>query len=99
MISNLMAPAASAVAGVLVDPCELGAAPTLDLPEKFIVNDNLIDLPLSADEAPRVKVLRGPNIKPIPKGVPTARDLSCEILLKVGDNITTDHIMPAGTKV
>ena len=69
------------------------------MPEKFSINDNMIELPASREEAPRVTVLRGPNIKPIPVGVPPESDLSCEIILKVGDNITTDHIMPAGAKI
>ena len=69
------------------------------MPEKFSINDNLIEMPASEEEAPRVTVLRGPNIKPIPKGVVPQASLECEILLKVGDNITTDHIMPGGAKI
>ena len=91
--------AASAVAGVFTDPTTLGEAPKISLPEKYTINDNLIELPASADEAPSVVVERGPNIKPIPKGAAPAEDLSCELILKVGDNITTDHIMPAGAKI
>ena len=91
--------AASAIAGVLVDPTSLGALPRVNMPEKFSINDNMIELPASREEAPRVTVLRGPNIKPIPVGVPPEPDLSCEVILKVGDNITTDHIMPAGAKI
>lgn len=91
--------AASAIAGVFTDPTVLGAAPVIDLPEKFKINDNLIDMPASIEEAESVTVVRGPNIKPIPVGKPPERDLKCELILKVGDNITTDHIMPAGTKV
>ncbi len=91
--------AASAIAGVFVDPTTLGDAPKIELPEKFKINDNLIELPAAEGEAQYVTVERGPNIKPIPVGAPPARDLECELILKVGDNITTDHIMPAGTKV
>ena len=91
--------AASSLGGVLVDPVTLGDAPRVKMPEKFKVCDNLIELPATPDEAPRVTVKRGPNIKPIPKGVAPSDNLCCEIILKVGDNITTDHIMPAGTKV
>ena len=56
-------------------------------------------MPADAECAKSVEVERGPNIKPIPKGMPPADDLSTSVVLKVGDNITTDHIMPAGTKV
>ncbi len=91
--------AASAVAGVFTDPTTLGVAPKISLPEIYSVNDNLIELPASAEEAKDVTVERGPNIKPIPKGQAPAENLECEIILKVGDNITTDHIMPAGAKI
>ena len=91
--------AASAIAGVFTDPTTLGVAPVVTLPEKFKINDNLIDMPAPVDEAGSVEVVRGPNIKPIPIGKPLKGSLECELILKVGDNITTDHIMPAGTKV
>ena len=91
--------AASALAGVFIDPTTLGAAPKISLPERFTINDNLIEMPATKDEAASVEVVRGPNIKPIPVGVAPAKDLYAELILKVGDNITTDHIMPAGTKV
>ncbi len=91
--------AASAVAGVLVDPTTLGCAPKIHMPKKFLINDNMIELPASPEEADKVEVLRGPNIKPIPVGQAPAENLSCKLVLKVGDNITTDHIMPAGAKI
>ena len=91
--------AASAIAGVFTDPTTLGKAPKIKLPKKFTINDNLIELPATAEEAPSVTVERGPNIKPIPKGEAPAENLACELILKVGDNITTDHIMPAGAKI
>ena len=91
--------AASAVAGVFTDPTKLGTAPKISLPELFTINDNLIELPASAEEAGSVVVERGPNIKPIPKGKAPEENLECELILKVGDNITTDHIMPAGAKI
>ncbi len=91
--------AASALAGVFVDPTTLGDAPKITLPEKFKINDNLIEMPAPISEYESVTVERGPNIKPIPVGKAPDEDLSCELILKVGDNITTDHIMPAGTKV
>ena len=91
--------AASAIAGVFTDPTTLGFAPEITLPEYFKINDNLIDMPASPEEAEGLTVERGPNIKPIPKGAPPAENLEVKVVLKVGDNITTDHIMPAGTKV
>ncbi len=91
--------AASAVAGVFTDPTTLGVAPKVEMPLAFKINDNLIEMPVSADKMDEVTVERGPNIKPIPVGKAPEEDLACELILKVGDDITTDHIMPAGTKV
>ena len=76
-----------------------GVAPKLEMPTAFKINDNLIEMPIAADKMDEVTVDRGPNIKPIPVGKAPDKDLSCELILKVGDDITTDHIMPAGTKV
>ena len=89
----------SAVMGVFSDPRELGKKPEITLPDSFLVNDNLIEPPASIDEAHAVEVVRGPNIKPIPKGKEPDENLNSTVILKVGDNITTDHIMPAGTKI
>ena len=91
--------AASAVAGVFTDPTTLGVAPMVEMPTAFKINDNLIEMPIEAEKMDEITVERGPNIKPIPIGKAPAKDLSCELILKVGDDITTDHIMPAGTKV
>ena len=91
--------AASALAGVFVDPTSLGKAPAVSMPTKFLVNDNLIVMPASAEEAKDVTVERGPNIKPIPIGKAPDENLDTTLVLKVGDNITTDHIMPAGAKI
>ena len=91
--------AASAIAGVFADPTELDGFVSVDMPEYFKISDNLIDMPAEADEALNLTVERGPNIKPIPKGEAPAENIDASIVLKVGDNITTDHIMPAGTKV
>ena len=91
--------AASAIAGVFTDPTTLGKAPEVKIPEYFTINDNLIELPVCPECAGEVVVERGPNIKPIPVGKAPERDLDCELILKVGDNITTDHIMPAGAKI
>ena len=91
--------AASAIAGVFTDPKTLGVAPRVEIPALFDINDNLIELPASPEEAKDVEVERGPNIKPIPIGKAPDKDLDCKLILKVGDNITTDHIMPAGAKI
>lgn len=91
--------AASALTGYLTDPRELGEAPSVTMPEEFIVNDNMIEAPATEAEAMDVEVLRGPNIKPFPKTEALPEELIAKVMLKVGDNITTDHIMPAGAKI
>lgn len=91
--------AASAITGYLTDPRELGIMPDFVLPEEFEINDNMVVTPAPAEEMESVEILRGPNIKPFPTTVPLANEISCECSLKVGDNITTDHIMPAGAKI
>ena len=91
--------AASAITGVFTDPTTFGVAPTVEMPNVFKINDNLIEMPIEAEKMDEIIVERGPNIKPIPVGKPPEKDLHCELILKVGDDITTDHIMPAGTKV
>ena len=92
--------AAAALTGVLTNPMDLDADLTkIKLPEKFVVNDNSIDPPASVEDAAGVEILRGPNIKPFPKTEPLGNTISAKAILKVGDNITTDHIMPAGAKI
>ena len=91
--------AVSAITGVFTSPETLGEMPKISLPEKFLINDNLIELPASEEESDSVTVERGPNIKPIPQGKAPDENLDCKLILKVGDNITTDHIMPAGSKI
>ena len=91
--------AASALSGVLTDPRTLGEEPELPLPDHFEINDNMIVPPASAEEAKDLSVLRGPNIKELPVAGPLPESISAKALLKVGDNITTDHIMPAGSKI
>ena len=91
--------AASALTGYLTDPRELGDAPEISMPEHFIVNDNMIEPPASPEDADKVEVLRGPNIKPFPKTEKLPEEITAKAVLKVGDNITTDHIMPAGAKI
>lgn len=91
--------ACSALTGYLTDPREMGDAPQISMPDNFIVNDNMIEPPASVEEAKDIEVLRGPNIKPFPKTEPLPAELEAKAVLKVGDNITTDHIMPAGAKI
>ncbi len=91
--------AASALTGVLTDPRTLGEMPEFEMPEKFLVNDNMIVEPVPEEEMDSVEVLRGPNIKPFPTSEPMPKDIEAKVSLKVGDNITTDHIMPAGAKI
>ena len=91
--------AASAIAGVFTDPRTLGEAVDIPLPAKFDYNDNMVAAPAPVEEMDSVEVLRGPNIKPYPKTEPLADNINVRCSLKVGDNITTDHIMPAGAKI
>ena len=91
--------AASALTGYLTDPRELGDMPEFKLPEVFHINDNMIVPPVSEDEMDKVEILRGPNIKGYPETTPLLETIDAPVSLKVGDNITTDHIMPAGAKI
>jgi aconitate hydratase len=93
---------ASALAGQITDPRDLSelsalAYPKIDMPDEFIVNDNMIEKPLSEKEAAKVQVLRGPTIVVPEAAGPLPETLKGKVLLKCGDKITTDHIMPAGT--
>jgi len=91
--------ASSAIAGVLTDPRSLGDMPEFKMPDEFIINDNMIELPCDEKDMDKVEILRGPNIKPFPKTEPLEESVECKCSLKVEDNITTDHIMPAGAKI
>jgi aconitate hydratase len=91
--------AASAVAGVLTDPRTLGGEAPIAAPDRFDIDDNMIIPPAPPEEAPSVEIIRGPNIKGFPKTSPLPETIAAKALLKVGDNITTDHIMPAGSKI
>ena len=90
---------AAALTGTITDPQTLGPMPAVTLPEHFRIDDSAVLPPAPADEAGAVEVLRGPNIRPFPQSKPFADALTAELVLKVGDNITTDHIMPAGSKI
>ncbi|NCC69416.1 MAG: 3-isopropylmalate dehydratase large subunit, partial [Clostridia bacterium] len=89
--------AVSAINGYLSDPRELGEMPKIEMPDQFLIDDSMIIKPAPDGEA--VEVLRGPNIKPFPLGKPLPESYEGKILLKTGDNITTDHILPAGSKL
>jgi len=91
--------AATAIKGVLTDPRDLGEYPHIEMPQQFIINDNMFILPLPPEEAAKVEIIRGSNIKPLPDSSPLPDTLYGGVLIKVGDNITTDHIMPAGAKI
>ena len=90
---------AAALTGEITDPRLLGDMPAVALPAAFRVDDSAVLLPASPDEAKDVEVVRGPNIKPFPKSRPVGDAIEAPLTLKVGDNITTDHIMPAGAKI
>ncbi len=90
---------AAALTGTITDPQTLGPMPAVTLPEHFRIDDSAVLPPAPADETDAVEVLRGPNIRPFPQSKPFADALTAELVLKVGDNITTDHIMPAGSKI
>lgn len=91
--------AASALTGYITDPRTLGDYPEINMPESFRTDDSAVLAPASEAEADSVEVLRGPNIKPLPETVPLADTIEAKLTIKVGDNITTDHIMPAGAKI
>ena len=90
---------AAALTGYITDPTLLGEMPKVEVPAQFKIDDSAIIAPASPEEAKELEILRGPNIKKFPDAKPQADTLSAELVLKVGDNITTDHIMPAGAKI
>jgi aconitate hydratase len=88
---------ASALRGEVTNPKRLGRYPVIKIPKKFLIDDSLIIPPPRNGE--RVEILRGPNIAPLPVRGPLEDHLVGEVLIKLGDNITTDHIMPAGAQI
>ena len=90
---------ASALTGYITDPTTIAEPVQVTMPEKFLINDSAVLPPIPAEKAENAQVLRGPNIKEFPKSKAFSDELSAKLVLKVGDNITTDHIMPAGAKI
>lgn len=91
--------AASAINGYFTNPQSLGEPVSIELPEKFLINDNMIVPPAPEALMETVEIKRGPNIKPFPVSEALPDSIEKKAVLKVGDNITTDHIMPAGAKI
>ena len=90
---------ASAIYGKITNPKKLGSYPEIKEPERYLFNETIILKPLPVKERQKIEIIRGPNISPFPRLQPLPDDYEGEIILKVGDNITTDHIMPAGNEV
>ena len=91
--------AASALTGMFTDPRTLGGWEKIEMPKEFLINDNMIVPPIEEALMETVEIQRGPNIKPFPIAKPLEDSIQKKAILKVGDNITTDHIMPAGSKI
>lgn len=90
---------AAALTGEITDPRLLGKMPEIKMPDAFRLDDSAIIPPADEETSKTLEVLRGPNIKKFPDTFPQENDLTAPLILKVGDNITTDHIMPAGAKI
>lgn len=90
---------ASALTGYITDPTVFGDMPEIKMPAEFKIDDSAIIPPATVEEAEKLEILRGPNIKKFPEAFPQENSLKAPLILKVGDNITTDHIMPAGAKI
>jgi aconitate hydratase len=91
--------AASAIYGVITDPRTLGKASIIELPEDYPVEDNMILPPLPSDQADKIELIRGPNIKPLPLKEPLAKKLVGHVLIKLPDHVTTDDILPGGARI
>ena len=90
---------AAALTGEITDPILLGEMPKIKMPDAFRIDDSAIITPATHEEAKDLEILRGPNIKKFPESYPQEDSIQAELVLKVEDNITTDHIMPAGAKI
>ncbi len=89
--------AVSALTGIITDPRDSGIAPSVDMPGEFLANDNMVIDP--AEHSAQLEVVRGPNIKPFPVNKAIGEKLEGKVLIKVEDNITTDHIMPSNAQL
>ena len=90
---------AAALTGEITDPILLGEMPEIKMPDAFRIDDSAVITPATPEEAKDLEILRGPNIKKFPESYPQDDSITAELVLKVEDNITTDHIMPAGAKI
>ncbi len=90
---------ASALTGYITDPRTMGEYKEVEMPDAFKIDDSAVVMPATEEEAKSLEILRGPNIKPFPTTYPLENNIEAKLTLKVGDNITTDHIMPAGAKI
>ena len=90
---------AAALTGEITDPILLGEMPEIKMPDAFRIDDSAVITPADPEEAKTLEILRGPNIKKFPESYPQEDSITAELVLKVEDNITTDHIMPAGAKI
>ena len=90
---------AAALTGEITDPILLGEMPEIKMPDAFRIDDSAVITPADPEEAKDFEILRGPNIKKFPESYPQEDSIKAELVLKVEDNITTDHIMPAGAKI
>jgi aconitate hydratase len=99
ILSSVETAVAAAVFGEVTDPKKLGKAPVVNPLIKFEIDNSLLLKPLSPAEAKKINIIMGPNIKPLPVGRPVSDNLAGKALIKLGDNITTDDIMPAGAKI
>jgi aconitate hydratase len=89
--------AVSALTGEITDPRKYGSPPPLETPEEFTIDDDLIIPP--PENGGSLEVARGPNIKPLPLAEPLAQTIKATVLIKLEDNVSTDHILPAGSKI
>jgi aconitate hydratase len=89
--------AVSALTGEITDPRTLGSPPPLDVPSEFIIDDDLIIPP--QQNGSDVEIARGPNIKPLPLAEPLSQTIKAPVLIKLGDDVSTDHILPGGSKI
>jgi aconitate hydratase len=96
-LTSVETAAATAIRSQLTDPRRLGKPPRIKMPKKFLIDDSMILKPAKRPEG--VSIQRGPNIKPLPQASPMQEKISGRVMLKAGDNISTDHILPAGAKI